>query len=325
VASVPLEIDQGPQPKSDISLCQKIAHRVFSIGSVPTLKSGLLRMKSAVLLLLLAILATDAQAQNPTPAPKKNPFEGWGTELDKRPGGHSPSTSLDGPGKAPASPFKTPGPASARPPASGGIVLSANADSPLAISSGGHSLEIRDISAVLSKYGTAVDDEGPHPEVTVYPGTTYLMPFDQAEKILVTSNPGMRSATPIATGGFPPGLLAVSYDGNWGGNYNRLYLVKDRANQLVCLEFVSERGGFNPLQPPATLIPGDWHVIDFINARVKGQPRMQILNYVKDMRSAGHFIIVNTLSQAMHQTSTWYVPEPLINLILFSASKSSAR
>jgi hypothetical protein len=274
-------------------------------------------------ILLLFCIASIARSQTSTPPPKKNPFEGWGSSLDQKPGGPSTHSPLASPslGKSTPLPPLAPG---AKPPAGGGLALGPKLDSALDYGVGGHSREIEDVVALLSKYGQANDDEGPHPEVQVYPGIPYLAPLELAERVLIQGSTGIKSYTNVGCGGFPPGLVAVGYDGTWFGRFNHLYIVKDRANQVVSLEFT---GGTERDRDPfagtkLNSIPGDWRVYDFVNDRVRGTSKADIRNYIDDYRKTNHFIIVDTFSRSpASQVTSWYMPQPMINLMLYFASQ----
>ena len=276
------------------------------------------------ILILTACLSLAAVAQDATPPPKKNPFEGFGTSLDKRPGGQSSTnpfgqgggTMLDKRGPAPApAPSTTPSKASGTNSGAGGIVLSSNWSAPLPESSGGHSSEIQDLKALLGPYGTPSDSLAAAPGVIIYPGIRYLMPQAEAARLLGAA--GITTKSKIACGGFPDGLSYTAYDGRWEGVFNRLYIVTDLANQVVSLEFVAESSRI-PHTPPWQRITATRHVLDYVNATVKGQrgsPETWMYN-------TGYGLVIDTVS---HQTVRWYVPKPLIDLILFCAEKSGVK
>jgi hypothetical protein len=65
------------------------------------------------------------------------------------------------------------------------------------------------------------------------------------------------------------------------------------------------------------MLPGNWHVIDYVNAEVKGRPNIQIVTQVVDDRAVSHRIIVHTTSREINRTTTMFVPEPLVNIMLY--------
>jgi len=274
-------------------------------------------MKTALLIPFIC-LAQVSMAQDATPPPKKDPFAGFGTSLDKRPGGSSSTNPFGQPGgnllnqRGPAASTAT-GASGSTP---GEISLPANWSAPLPESSGGHSLEIQDLKALLGPYGTPDKSLATPPGVVIYPGIRYLTPQAEAARLLGAA--GITTSHKIACGGFPDGLSYTSYDGKWEGMFNRLYLVTDPAHQVVCLEFVAETPRKIVHPPPWVRVTVTRHVLDYVNAMVKGQrgsPETWLYN-------TGSGLVIDTVS---HQTARWYVPKPLIDLILFCAENSGAR
>jgi hypothetical protein len=193
----------------------------------------------------------------------------------------------------------------------------------LPLSSGGHSLDIRDLGRLLRDYGKPGEDLAPHPEVKIDRGVTYLMPLAQAEQRLGLDSHALKTRARVACAGFPDGLTYIGYDVK-AGIYQRLYIVTDLADQVVCIEYVAPNVVDAPPSPPWRVMPGEWHVYDYVNDRTKGQPRIEIDTRVLDRRNDGQFIVVNTTGRAVNQTATWHVPQPLINLILYCAGKLDA-
>ncbi len=216
--------------------------------------------------------------------------------------------------------------------------------------SGGQTNKMDDLRALLSGYGAPEADTGPHPEATAYEGPPmspelgkhcripYLMPLDQAEKILFKSRSLVSGSKAVAPG-FPDGLFLHNYDIKFG-NYNRLTIMADSAKpqqQVVCLLFKNERENWHPIHFKE--VPRNWHTYDYVNARNRGQPRIAIHTRVHDLRGKGRYIVVNTafgvpppsppgwvrVAYRPTETSTWYLPEPMIKLILHSLSRQMGR
>lgn len=188
------------------------------------------------------------------------------------------------------------------------------------MATGGHSQELQDVRALLKGYGQESLDVNAHPEIAIYPGIRYLMPWHEAEKVLVPFNTSMRSSDKIACAGFPDGLTWVRYDGRWTwGNraYNHLCLIKDIDSQVVCLEFLQENDAWAQPTPPWQTLGGNWHVIDYVNAEVKGQGGIRIDTQVLDERKSDHRIVVHTTNGRIRHTATLFLPQPLINLMLY--------
>lgn len=222
------------------------------------------------------------------------------------------------PPRQPSQPSATP----AAPAPKAGIVIAAIEEKRTAISmaAGGHSHELEDVHAVLSNYGQASVDLDAHPEIEIFPGIRYLMPWRDAEKVVAPAGAGIKSGSKIACGGFPNGLTWVCYDGWWvwnGRNYNHLYLVKDIASQVVGLELVHETAAWIQPVGPWVNMPGEWHVIDYVKAQVKGQRGIQIVTQVLDQRKTDQRIVVHTTNGKLNHTATLFLPQPLINLMLY--------
>ncbi len=234
--------------------------------------------------------------------------------------------------------------------ATGGIVLSRDWAGGVTMGSGGQTAKLDDLRFLLTNYGTADADVAPHPDVTVYDGPPmdpslgeschipYLMPLDQAEKALLKGT-GMASHGKAVAPGLPDGLLVHSYDVKFG-HYNRLTILTDNAKpqpQVVGLQLKNERENWHPLHWKE--IVRDWHTYDYINARNRGQPKIQINTRVDDKRAKGHYVVVNIsfggspstgsswvqIAYRPSETTTWYIPEPMIKLILFTLSKQIGR
>lgn len=304
---------------------------------------------SFVCLLLFTAFAAGVSGQEATPTPKKDPFAGFGnTSLDHR-----------NPAKATPSPFGGP-PAQQResaPPASapsaggfGGIALSDKTSGHLTESSGGQTQKMQDLKLLLADYGAPAEDVSPHPEVTVYEGPTmdsglsqscritYLMPLPKAEALLFKSRGTVTVARAVAPG-FPDGLFIHTYDVK-AGIYNRLCILTDSAkpeHQVVSLLLKAEGVNWYPPSPPWKKIERNLHTHDYLNTENKGQPGQMIDTRVNDLRGSGHYIVVNMTGgtrpaawagevvkpagASPKQDSTWYVPEPLIKLILYSLAQ----
>jgi hypothetical protein len=212
---------------------------------------------------------------------------------------------------APAAPTPTPKPGIAI----AGIDQTRNS---VLMATGGHSHELEDVNALLRGYGAPRADVEPHPEAVIYPGIPYLTPWRVAEGILVPDRTQMRTSGKIACAGFPDGLTWVAYSGKWsvlGHGYNRLYIVKDIVSQVVCIEFRHETQSWR--QPDDwRQLDGNWRVLDYVNAEVKGQSDIRISTQVLDERQSCHRIVVHTTNPKIGRSATLFLPQPLIDLML---------
>jgi hypothetical protein len=296
-------------------------------------------------LFFVTFFAATLHGQEVTPAPKKDPFAGFGnTGLDHRPNGKNTPSPFTKPLTQPMP--ASPGAAASSP----GIALSNAPKSHLTEASGGQSIKMEDLKTLLSGYGSAESDTGPHPDVTVYAGPTmdsglsqncritYLMPLAQAEALLFRSR-GIVTVSRAVAPGFPDGLFIHTYDVK-AGIYNRLCILTDSAQpqqQVVSLLLKAEGVNWYPPSPPWKKLERTWHTNDYMNTDNKGQPGIVIDTRVNDLRAQGRYIVINTTGgtrpavwpsevvkpakSSPKEDSTWYVPEPLIKLMLFSLSQ----
>jgi len=234
--------------------------------------------------------------------------------------------------------------------AAAGIMLSRDWAGGVTMGAGGQTAKLDDLRFLLSDYGTPSDDVGPHPEAVVYDGPpmdpslgdncriTYLMPLDQAERLLMKDK-GMASHAKAVAPGFPDGLQVHTYDIKFG-HFNRLTIMTDMARpmpQVVSMQFKNERENWHALS--FKRIERDWHTYDYINARNRAQPKINITQRVNDQRAKQHNIVINIafgdspkngsewiqVAYRPSETSVWYLPEPMIKLILYSLSKQLGR
>ncbi len=316
---------------------------------------------------LILSLASAALAQQP------KPFTGFGnTALDRKPGRvATPSPAGRGlpyglpvgqstPLPSPAQPAGTlpgsiPGavPSASAPtstaPVPGGITLANDWAGRLPQGSGGQTMKMRDLQALLSSFGTAEPDIAPHPDVTIYEGQrmdgapgnncriTYLMPLRQAEALLM-SNRGIATVAKAVAPGFPDGLMLHTYDVR-AGIYNRLCIVTDigKPEQKV-VSIVLKAETANWYAPtPFIKQESDWHTFDYVNTENRGQPGIVIDTRVSQQKgylvvnTTGGFnpyrelvppgVIIKPARFSPKETTTWYVPEPMVKLILHCLSR----
>lgn len=176
--------------------------------------------------------------------------------------------------------------------------------------------DMADLRAILQSYGKPEADLGLHPDAQIFPGIAYLTPLKAVETALAKQfggSPGLSSEFSIATEGFPKGLKFRKYDrGSLKiGDNTQLYLLIDGANRVISIAFTGRgAAAFVPQPfPTFTPIPGARSRNDLID---KSESAAQAA--VADARGSGKFVVVYTVGK---RNITWYVPEPLINLILY--------
>jgi len=205
------------------------------------------------------------------------------------------------------------------PPTSGkAIALAQSWASPLMSSEGGGSETIADLKRLLSHSGRASNDLSTSGG-DIYRGVPYLASLADAKKAFAVDGQ-MDSRDEEACPGFPQGLSYYSYDGNFEGHFNRLYIVTDMKNQVCMINLVDEH-------PSNANIPRDpnWHAYNFVNARVKAKKDMLIEHKVSSR--GDHFRVDSSLYDPdlgkVLETSRWYLPQTMINLILFCVQQQN--
>ena len=145
----------------------------------------------------------------------------------------------------------------------GGLVLDRNWATPMQ----GGSATMRDLGALLSPFAKAATDLAPSPGLTIFEGVTYLMPLAQA-KAALNLRQQVVPKNVVACPGFPvSSLYAYCFDAAIDGHFNKLYLVTDKADQVVAVELLAESPKRDQVDAPNNAT--DWHTYDFINTRVK--------------------------------------------------------
>ena len=181
----------------------------------------------------------------------------------------------------------------------------------------GASVPMRELYALLSHHGKAGEDKGSHPDIEIYGGVHYLDSLESAQKKLgIATKWSARNA--IAASGFPQTLFWVTYDGKFEGHFNQLQLIVDRSNQVVSVQLVDEH--FHG----AHIRHQGWHTYNFVNSRVNGSSRQSVSASATPYHEGG-VIIDAELNGGSGQNTRWYVPKPLVSLILHCIEKANAR
>jgi hypothetical protein len=185
------------------------------------------------------------------------------------------------------------------------------------------SLEVDDMGALFASAGAAKEDLRPHPKITMYPGITYLMPRTEAEKV-IGGGQGIsamyKSRSPISCSGFPGGLTTYSYDAAFEF-FNRTCLVCDKADQVVAVELVAQHA----FRPPPQPMPRNWHTIDYANQEVKGKPSIHPLTQYPVIVRGFPAAYVAVAADNMQRTTAFFVPKPMIDLILLCVANAQKR
>ena len=151
-----------------------------------------------------------------------------------------------------------------------GIVLDAGWATPMQ----GGSATMKDLGALLSPFAKAAVNLSPSPSLTIYEGVTYLMPLAEA-KAKLNLNQKVVPKNVVGCPGFPvSSLYAYAFDGVFEGHFNKLYIVADKADQVVAVELVAETPKRDEVEAPFQAT--GWHTYDFINTRTKAMTTLWI-------------------------------------------------
>jgi len=219
------------------------------------------------------------------------------------------------------------------------ISLAPNWDSPA--QSG--AMTRKDLALLFSGQGTTSETD--ERAIVLYGGLAYLTPLAEARKRLRLETV-VASKTRVTCPGLPAGsFTAHLYTGVYEGGFNRLLLVTDNADQLVSVLGLDENSRQRtPNENDAT----GYHTYNFIQHRVKGTGDLVIRHQIAS--SKGGVVVVETLLVDPHDLATapprssgtrssttrptasrtgkvlersrWYVPAPVVNLILTCVGSS---
>ena len=144
------------------------------------------------------------------------------------------------PSSPPAPPVNTPArpPTDAPAPATAGLVLDKHWETTVL---GGGSEARRDLGRLLSDFATPNPNVGGSSNLQIYQGVTYLMPLrDAASRLGVAGR--LTSKNAVVCPGFPRDSMFYSaVDGAFEGDYNRMLIVTDRADQVLSIALESEQ------------------------------------------------------------------------------------
>jgi hypothetical protein len=184
---------------------------------------------------------------------------------------------------------------------------------------GGFGIQIDELGEILKPYGEPENDLAAHPGLVIYSGPapkggscriTYLMKRAEAVEQLLGRTGLTMKLNPVLPG-FPPGLSIYNYDRKFG-DYDHMTLVVDDADQVVTLQFKSDSKAFG-------FLDGKWPIYNFktlnyINLKAANGGRIQ----VRGRKNREESVLVNIDHRSFRETVTWYVPKPLVRLILFN-------
>ncbi len=151
----------------------------------------------------------------------------------------------------------------------GTIVLSGNWQTPLQ----GGGTSAKELGMLLSAFYQPSVSLTASKDIIIFDKVHFLMPLEEAKKALgLPSNVTPKAG--VAGGGFPrDSLFHHVFDGNFEGHFNKLYLITDKADQVVSVQLVAESPEKSWVRFPQE---SDWHVYNFINSRSKAITRLRI-------------------------------------------------
>ena len=196
---------------------------------------------------------------------------------------------------------------------------------------------MKDLHILLSGNAKAAKSTGPE-EARLYKSVNYLMPLGQATKELnLKQSPASKNT--VECPGFPRNsLFYIAYDGSFEGHYNRLYIVVDKADQVVAVQLVDEtpnqHDASNDLNryPPlggTGLTRGEFHTYNFINSHSKSLNSLRITHSVFP-ENTYQFDTLRIDSQVYEgrkclEAVRLYLPKSLVELILYCIDKSGIK
>ena len=195
--------------------------------------------------------------------------------------------------------------------------------------------------------GRGIADASADSAIMVYPGIPFLAPLAAAKKQLNLEG-ASASKTRVTCPGMPVGSFSAhTFSGVFAGGFSRLCLVTDNADQVVSVLLVDE----NSRQRATGLSDSaGYHTYNFINLRVKGTNDLVIKHEIAADSPPGVVLVESLLvdphdsessskssssrsssgksssssrtprSGKVLERSNWYVPVPVVNLILRCAS-----
>jgi hypothetical protein len=168
--------------------------------------------------------------------------------------------------------------------------------------------ELRDLIGSHAKAAANLD---PAPGIDIYQGVKYLMPLKEAVKVLGLSSE-VSANKPVVCPGFPYlSTFSHSFNGSFEDGFNTIYLVTDKAKQVVAVQFGS-------VAPKTTPPETRGQCFDFVNTRTKSLTTNRVGHAV--ISKGADVIAIDSVlfdvDRPKHSTRL-YLPKPLMELILY--------
>lgn len=133
---------------------------------------------------------------------------------------------------------------------------------------------MEDLGALLSPFAQPSSDTSKAPSIKLFQGVTYLMPYVEAkEKLHLIQKVVPKNK--VVCPGFPrDSFFHYSFSGSFEGHFNQLYIVVDKADQVVAIQLVTEAPKTDLVDAPYKETV--WHAYNFVNSRTKASRRLWI-------------------------------------------------
>ena len=184
-------------------------------------------------------------------------------------------------------------------------------------------LTVEELNDELSRFGRAALNTGPAPDLDIYRGVKYLIPLKQALKVLrITSQVSAKHM--VICPGLPyRTLVAYSFNYLEETGFNEIYIVADKADQVVAIQLSAAQGKDVPNRD----LPKNrkFRVYDFINSRAKALTTAEVGH-----RTSGREVIqldsdFRDPTGKVYRFTRLFLPKPLVELTLFRIEKIKAR
>jgi len=135
----------------------------------------------------------------------------------------------------------------------------------------------RDTARMLSKCGTPQIDLT-KPEISIWGKVTYLMPLQEAKKLL-----GLRRSQKdsIDCAVFPPrSFFSHAFKGNFEDGFDQLYVITDFKDQVVGLQFQSNTSRPDRWFQYSNVYSTEWSLYNFVLDLKKSNPNWEVGMYI---------------------------------------------
>ena len=204
---------------------------------------------------------------------------------------------------------------------------------------------MRELNSLLGQIAQPNANTATAPNLKIYKEVTYLMPLEEAVKVIGVTN-AVSSLNQVVCPGFPyHSLFAHAYSGVFEDGFSSLFIVTDLAKQVVAIEF----GTASPLNKHISFSRerDDGKTYDFVNTRLKALDTAKVTHHLVNVKTGTDYstysIKTSTPPEVVRLDSTFlvpgnnqglavnlvpkyetrlYIPRPLMELVLHRISQS---